>query len=351
MSYHYQDENKPIEPKSIFHVPVSPQEPQRERPAGFGQFQGLTGVLDLRFRVKSKYLYVGSGEIKVDEKNRSYYAFARRGERLIVPGTGIKGPVRSIFEALTNSCVPVIDKKKGEEYPDQHQPCRTVQRGHEHQARLCPACCLFGTTGWRGRVHFSDAIQLPSEETKLLVPPQIIKIGDLWEPHIRNGRKFYQHGAFQPGEGDAPEMGYRFVEALPGNSSAEIRDGIRFRTRLFFENVSEAEMCAILFALGLKPSQKTSDTIVLNFPVKLGGAKPRCLGAVEFTPLSLRIIPSSEEKFFASLTTGGQEQPVGPTLYEWMNERNRTLVDLSAFIDYKNHALKPQNEPCPKELY
>ncbi|MFN3929342.1 MAG: RAMP superfamily CRISPR-associated protein, partial [Thermoflexus sp.] len=110
---------------------------------------GLSGRLELEIEVRSDYLYVGSGQIELFNnrgREQAYYAFARRDGQLIIPGTSIKGAVRSVVEAISNSCVKLITSR--ERLPPSHQPC--------DEDALCPACRLFGVTGYRGRAHFAD---------------------------------------------------------------------------------------------------------------------------------------------------------------------------------------------------
>ena len=136
----------------------------------------------------------------------------------------------------------------------QHQPCRF----RNEKSRLCPACRLFGTSGYRGRVHFTDF--LPQDKIK----PVVVKIGELWKPKRFDPekRRFYIHGSFQPSANSAPQRNYRFVEAVQKET--------KFRGSLIFENVSKAEFGLILHALGWQTKNKENNKIILSFMPKLG---------------------------------------------------------------------------------
>jgi CRISPR/Cas system CSM-associated protein Csm3 (group 7 of RAMP superfamily) len=251
-----------------------PQEsPRRQEPTKHERFTGFTGKLELTFTVVSEYLFVGSGGYEFDPNHRNqrpdvWYTFYRRNGQICIPGTSIKGAIRSIIETISNSCVSQSDR--AEDVHKTHNPCRAHKRNPE-KSQLCPACRLFGVTGFRGRVHFADA--LPVEDATL----KIVKIGDLHKPdpkkHAGKGRKFYEVKQVPTLSDPRPQQNFRFVEALP--------KGTRFQTTLHFENLTEGELGLLAWGLGW---QVHEGRLALAFPPKLGGAKPRCFGAVEFRP-------------------------------------------------------------------
>jgi len=323
------------EPKPFFWITLRGKPRPQALPLVFhDRSQGWTGRMELEIEVLSDYLYAGSGEFDLfllNGEERVRYAFTRHNGQLIIPGTGIKGAVRSIVEAISNSCV--LQHTWRERLLGSHRACERVKRGRERQARLCPACRLFGTTGYRGRVHFADATPVGEVQTAT------IKIADLWPPRRYKGRKFYQTKAFQR-QDMRPQKNYRFLEVIP--------QGTCFRTTMFFENVETAEMGLVMRALGLAFGQEAPDKIVYAFPVKLGGAKPRCLGSVRFHPKAIKIISSSGENPFKALLAGGESLSIRQTLAEWLSDR--TLLDEDAWKDFREKA-KPQEGKCPKEVY
>uniref|UniRef100_UPI00262A82E4 RAMP superfamily CRISPR-associated protein n=1 Tax=uncultured Chloroflexus sp. TaxID=214040 RepID=UPI00262A82E4 len=233
----------PTGPKPFFWITLGKQAPRKEQPSAHDRFRDWSGRLKLEIEVVSEYLYVGSGNFELFHLNggeQAYYAFARHNGQLVIPGTGIKGAVRSIVEAISNSCVHQV--AKGERAPG-HEACRDANT-------LCPACRLFGTTGYGGRVHFSDAVPIGQVETEK------IKIADLWPPRPprqAGGRKFYYAKSFQPLD-MKPEKSHRFIEV--------VSKGSKFAATLYFENLSTAEMGLLVRAIGLDFSRQDPSKVV-----------------------------------------------------------------------------------------
>jgi len=325
------------EPKPFFWVTLDRAKPPERRPLQLHErFSGLSGRMVLQIEVLFEYLYVGSGLLDLftppgQSQEYAYYAFARRNGQLIIPGTGIKGAVRGVYEALTNSCVS--QRGRHEQMPGSHQACQGIRKGKEQQASLCPACRLFGVTGYRGQVHFADAIPIdPIQTTR-------IKISDLWPPRQSKGRKFYQSKRFQ-GLDMRPEKSHRYLEVVP--------KGSRFETTLVFENLEEAEMGALLRALGLGPSLQKPNSVICAFPIKLGGAKPRCLGSVKFVPQAIYLVDDTNP--LVSLIQGGRRlDDLTLQLRQWLDNVG-DLLDQMAWERFLQEA-KSKDELCPVEVY
>lgn len=316
------------QPKPFFWIALRGKpKPTKEGPAPHHRFSALSGRLELEIEVRSDYLYVGSGQIELFNnrgREQAYYVFARRDGQLIIPGTSIKGAVRSVVEAISNSCVKLT--ARGEGLPASHQPCKD-------EDALCPACRLFGTTGYRGRVRFADAV--PVEDVR----PSIIKIADLWPPRQARGRKFYQSWQFRSLDLE-PARNHRFLEAVP--------KGSKFRSVLYFENASPAEMGLLIRAMGLDRSPNDPNKIAYVVPIKLGGAKPRCLGSVRFIPKSLRLLREGPA-LITSLLDGGVRVPLTETLLEWLKEES--LLDRQAWEQFRGNAKSAEEEFCPQGVY
>lgn len=319
-----------VEPNPYFSIGLRDQ-PRRSSLTPHDRFSGWTGRLDLEIRVVSAYLHVGSGVIKVDAADRAYAAFVRRDGELIIPGSSIKGAIRSIVEAISNSCVRQGAGRA--EIPPSHESCETIRPGQEEKATLCPACALFGATGYRGRVHFADARPVSQVSTS------IVKIAELWEPRRAGGRKFYHVKQFRPLD-DRPELNHRFVEAVPR--------GARFSTVLTFENTTSAEMALLIRALGIErdPDRPGNGTFI--FTPKLGGGKPRCLGAVRFVPRALRTVDPGAGKLIPSLAAGGRARSLGSVLDRWLSDDR--LLDRQAWKDFTRQ-MQATNASCPTGLY
>jgi len=330
-----------VEPKPFFWIALK-EEPQRSAPKFHDTFRGWTGQLDIEIEVHSDYLYVGSGQIELvrlsNGQEQARYAFTRRNGQLIIPGTSIKGAVRAVFEAITNSCVRIVakaTKSRGQIIkPDERPWFKPGQRFATWAAcnsieKLCPACRVFGTTGYRGRVYFTDAE--PVDDTRT----DTIKISELWPPRRTKGRKFYETKAFPQRD---PEHSIRFLEVARG--------GEKFRTTLRFENLSEAELGALIRALGININAGQIDNV---FPIKLGGAKPRCLGSVYFLPKQVRIIASPHQSWLQGVIQPGGKGALVQHLTTWLADTS--LLDQAAWERFREKAQPRTDEPCPREVY
>ena len=328
--------NPNAEPKPFVLVPIPSQAPDCRRIVTHERFSGLTGRLELTFKVVSEYLFVGSGAYEFDPNARGdrpdvWYTFYRRDEQICVPGTSIKGAIRAIVEAISNSCVS--QKHRRERISSRHhEPCRFQNAN----SSLCPACRLFGTTGYRGRVHFSDF--LPTGEVRT----EIVKIGELWEPRRYDpmSRRFYERKSFRPVGDFRPQPGFRFVEA--------VRREAQFRGALIFENLTGAELGLLFHALGwavegkgLKPA----------FAPKIGGAKPRCFGSVkfDFQATHLRLWSSNLKSLLAPQAMTGDQ--VLPFLSSCLQECQKSGLLYSGAWEVLVQGFQPQSEPCPKGVY
>lgn len=312
-------------PKPFFYLPLRGR-PNLQPPSGHDRFDGETGRLELVLEVVSDFLYVGSGQLDlrhVGGQEIACYAFARRDGQPVIPGTSVKGAVRSLVEAISTSCVRQTTRR--ERVPRSFDPCRDA-------ARLCPACRIFGTTGYRGRFHFSDATPEGQVQT------EVIKIADLWPPRRAEGRKFYKSGGFRR-QNLQPAQNYRFIEA--------VSRGSRFSVALYFENALPQEMALVLHGLGLdRPPQEQRGDIE-RLPVKLGGAKPRCLGAVRFQPRRLSVLRRGPD-LLAALLAGGQEVPPLEAVRRWL--ATDSLLDRDAWRTFRREAVSTSGT-CPTELY
>lgn len=316
----------PTEPKPFFWIPLK-EKPALDRPPDLDRFTDESGGLELQLEVLSDYLHVGSGQFElktIGGREQAHYAFARRDEKLVIPGSSLKGAVRAVLEALSNSCL-VVQRGSPERIPSSHRPCSS-------DGLFCPACRLFGTTRRRGRVHFSDAVAVGA------VRGEVIKIGDLWPPRNARGRKFYRSGGM-PRHDLTAARNFRFIEA--------VHRGSRFASVLYFENVRPAEMGLVLRAMGFDLDD--AGRVVQAFPIKVGGAKPRCLGAVRFNVTNLRLVRPGPG-LLSALAGEGSSVAREQVLREWLSAPSEDLLDRKAWELFRRNAAKEEGW-CPQELY
>jgi CRISPR-associated protein Csm3 len=246
------------DPKPYDFVPL-PDRVDRAKPSGHDGFKrGLLSGAIVGEVVALSPVHVASGNIELTNSDRVplVKAHFRTDGRVAIPGSSLKGTIRSIVEAVTRSCVRVQSRAVRERLPRQFEPCEIRDR----HSQVCLACRLFGAMSYQGQVRFSDAILVEGKVGTILAPSLFAPrthAGRYYGPDGKvKGRKFYFHG--RPANGNVP---------------IEVCDvGSRFNLGIEFINLTEAEIGVLLVALGQGPS---------HFNIKLGGAKPACCGSVE----------------------------------------------------------------------
>ena len=297
-----------------------------------------SGKATFRMRLISP-VHVGSGIYELSEdvgfpSNKVVRGITRKDGEPIVPGSSIKGAVRSNYESITKSCVRIHKSFSREKY-DKKQRHRSKlpnavisglnrssgkiqvelrgvlkasQRGRSYACpelksrngippetiSLCPACALFGGMGYKGRITFGDATIITSEQK-----PQPVGVVALNTPHLHRagfkidvrqaggrekievsqpyGRKFYYQSDIDGGDPNTNDL----IDYIPADSVLEFV--------LNFNDVLEAEIGGILVSLGINQ----------NFPFRIGGGKPIGLGMVKVELVRVEQSAQPAERFRA----------------------------------------------------
>ena len=278
--------NKTIYPKPYNLVSLPEKKPQLESPAGQKKYHEnrYHGTLDLTLTVHTS-LHVSTGAIALGSdvgKNRIALIktmVRENEEKLIIPGSSFKGVVRSVYEAITRSCLCKVSKsyKQGDhkipiKIPSGYQECRiNPSDKDDEKKKVCPACRIFGALNCQGLVHFSDA---KCQISGFLVgfmpslhPPQPGKRQEYFndENDTVTGRKFYYHFAKAVDKGQ--QQGFPVQQA----SGKEYI----FSAKLHLKNILKAELGALFIVLGQDAKNKIA--------LKVGGGKPIGMGTMTVT--------------------------------------------------------------------
>ncbi len=258
-------------------VPFSPEAPDRQGPIGGHDRvtvvpDRLSGWLELEL-VTLRPVQVASGltdfvttgpgqerlalrEVSVPKQDPRDPT--RQKRTVLLPGSSLKGAVRSLVEALSASCIPVVNPRVRPFLPRRLGRCTDPKQ-------LCPACRLFGAQDYQGQVGFADA-EVPQGSlqflgTPLLWAPARSRGRELPQRYLQGreavGRKFYQHG--QIAQGPDPRV--------------VVKPNVTMPVRVFVENLSPGELGLLLAALGQHPQHP--------FPLKVGAGKPVGMGSIE----------------------------------------------------------------------
>jgi len=212
-------------------VARAPADPAAAVDHGFDDVsRGISGWLLLDYTtLRGKFVSPGTGRLVLRGSEGSEVPAAEAARSLgrpVLPGTGIKGAVRTVFEVLTGSCDP-------------------TRRG----CNSCAACRLFGALGRRGRLGFDDAVgqEVTEGAERVPIPFKPRKPAD--------GIRLYDLGPA------LLQTGARVEEKL-------VREVFRgtFRGRMAFHHATPGELGLVLLALGW-------DGGGVPFPLRLGGVR------------------------------------------------------------------------------
>lgn len=204
------------------------------------------------------HLKIKKGEKRgEDYKDIKVFKFLRNGQGIaILQGASIKGMIRSIYEAITDSCLTLANTNG-------YQCFRHYLNSNcNHLNKLCPACQLFGTIEGnnihcQGRVAFSDAVLV---EGKLSQRRYFLKELSSPKPHHHAtygksdklggpiaGRKFYYHHGTNPS--------FSVQEHQSNDRSITIDEyapfGSEFSFQVQVENLDKDELGKLLLAIEL----------------------------------------------------------------------------------------------------
>jgi len=202
-----------------------------------------------------------------------------RGSGPLLPGSSIKGVLRSVSEALSGSCMLLPSRysypTKTREYltyklPRDFENCQTIEHA-------CPACRIFGFLGkgeknlHAGKISLEDAHVVNEAEmewvtiTALMEPKPRHRLwyGDSVNPSQVRGRKFYFHRPQGPQQTTTKNEFNKTIEA--------VKPGVMFKFTIDYTNLTEDELALLVFALALEEPMRH----------KFGMGKPVGLGSTE----------------------------------------------------------------------
>lgn len=237
---------------------------QRRSPPPHDAWQSdlCTGVLSLRLEIPAgQYVSPATGRLGLVTSGSDQVVAQRAATSagvFVVPGSGIKGAVRTLYELLSFSCDPF------------------TRAGCTAQS-CCDACALFGHLGYSGRLGFGDAA--PAEAGKVRVEVQKVPVP--WKPDPSKTPGDFRLYDLQ--EATFFEKGRPTPQPRPRDLSREVYLGA-FDTRMTFSNLEPQELGRVLLAMGIGTDRAT------RFWLRLGGVKYDGKGAVKVVPYNLRLV-------------------------------------------------------------
>lgn len=262
------------------------QEPVRRPPAGHDKFSGVSGRLEGRITTESP-LFIPAA--KSGQAGPPSQQFATDGAgRAIIPGSSLKGLIRSLVETIAPGCWWLFDGF----YRDRVNYSRRLPRPfHPCQQwnNLCPACRMFGlisrNTLLKGHVHFDDArcadpprYSGPVYTPILDAPKPRHAAWYLADSGELAGRKFYFH---QPEPNFWRELKTSRSGVALNRRIEPVEPGAVFTFTAAFDNLNaQDELPLLLYALTLETDMRH----------QIGYAKPAGLGSIHIELTQVEVI-------------------------------------------------------------
>lgn len=310
-------------PNSPYHfVPLPESGVDRQAAPPHDRFQTTSGRLVVRLRTLSP-LFIGRGGEKEQDQEQQYLLTS--AGRLVIPGSSLKGMIRSTFEAVSQSCLRLY---KGEYrtrtpqnyvVPAAHLPQVTQEKGVsgcQDPANLCLACRVFGMVAG-GRNHLGQvAIGEARPEDPDLQPARGFSIIPLMQPrphhrafyvlppNQRIGRKFYFHGSQVRTSNHARKKCLDRV--IPKDAT--------FRFVISLTNLDKGALDILVYSLLLESTMAH----------RLGQGKAAGLGSVQLQLAEADLFPDPVARFKS--WKGGEHHLTGEALTSWITEIYQRLA-------------------------
>ncbi len=253
-------------------------------------------------------------------------------KQLLLQGSSLKGCVRAIYEAITNSTLAVITSRYRQKIPKDRLPCN-------NKDSLCPACQVFGALDWQGLVHFSDATCESAKSVTGFMPslyrPRPDERNAYFDRGVAAGRKFYRHAV------KAVDKGDRGIPVQQASTE------YMFKTQLHFRNLTEAQLGTLLIALGQDPEYAMA--------LKLGGGKPVGMGTVQVSVPSLEVTQNVRDRY-TSYDPPESETLTGESVTQFIQQvthvaKTSQLVELPQLEELAEILRWPTDRTAPEGMY
>ncbi|MBE9138831.1 CRISPR-associated protein [Nodosilinea sp. LEGE 07088] len=259
---------------------------------------------------------------------------------LIIPGSSLKGVIRSAYEALTRSCLckTKANLKKTPDYIE----CKIDARKKKFD--VCPACRVFGAMGWQGLVSFQDSKGQVISNNVEFMP-------SLYGPKPENpmyensgkvaGRKFYYHGVKAVTSKKTPDG-----KNKKGIDAQKAQQGYIFKTVIQFKNLTEAELGTLFVILGQDDAHKIA--------LKVGGGKPIGMGSLVAAVDALEK-PGSPRDRYTRYTLPESDRPTGEALRNYMQaaiaKAHQDLIQKQQLEELARILAWPTQRTAPEDMY
>jgi hypothetical protein len=274
-------------------------------------------------------LFIGTSASSMQGPKHPGEHIRNQNNQVIIPGTSLKGLLRSVVETLCRGCLTVYDNQRYP-IPPGFEPCR-------NHLGLCVACRLFGMMerGSRnarvflGKVNVEDALAYNGLTftrpifTAVLASPKPYHKAFYLKPKSHEGqrdeiagRKFYFHQ-----QKIQTESRLLDIKKKPGEYRNQylkpIGKGNWFSGRLTFRNLETHEFAALLLALTLREDAMR---------YKIGYGKPIGLGSIDIRITQLTLVDyATRYTSFGHTSSHGLQTWGEDALYDLVGEQMASI--------------------------
>ncbi|PSF37389.1 CRISPR-associated protein [Aphanothece hegewaldii CCALA 016] len=328
-------------------IPFPDELPSLKPPAGHDKFLDncLHGTLFLTLTVKTP-LHISTGVVVMGEdiSNSSIPLIQTMTQgvkkELIIQGSSLKGCIRAVYEALTNSTLGVASKEVRDNISNKKRlPCLKKEE-------LCPASRIFGAMNCQGLVKFTDA-----------KCEQVYSIGfmpSLYSPQPQFSDRTFNSEYFDDNEQvRGRKFYYQTNRAIDsgekGISVQQAGTEYIFTTSLQFMNLKSEELGTLLIILGQDP----------QYPIalKVGAGKPIGMGTMTVEITETRVIQGKKELCdrYSTYTPPETEFLTGSLQQEFIEKQIKAaksnLIEITQLEELKNVLGYPTNRQPPEGVY
>ena len=317
-------------------VPFPRRKPQLKHPVGHDRYRNdrLHGKLVLKLTVKTA-VHISTGIVAMGTDLGNHRPLIKtmvqnKQQMLTIPGSSLKGAIRSAYEAITNSTLAVASRKR--DIPKDRLPC-------QDKKELCPASLVFGAMNWQGLIHLPDATCESAKSVPGFMP-------SLYGPQPDQQKAYFD----QNGKAAGRKFYYNAVEAVSGGDRGipvqQAGTEYVFKTELQFHNLTRAELGTLLIVLGQDPNHPMA--------LKVGGGKPIGMGTMTVEIEALEK-PQSLKERYTQYAIPESNHLTGNSLKVFVEEAiqaaHRSLVEKSQLEALAKILKWPTDRIAPEGMY
>ncbi|NEQ49727.1 MAG: CRISPR-associated protein [Leptolyngbya sp. SIO3F4] len=334
----FSDESLPPKPYEFVSFPS--KRPPLKHPAGHQKYldNRLHGKLSLSLKVETP-VHISTGAIVMGKDIGDRLPLIKpmvqgSDQHLTLQGSSIKGCIRAVYEAITNSTLAVVTSRYRNKVPTERLPCRDKKK-------LCPASQIFGALDWQGLVEFSDARCTGSDFKVGFMPSLYRPRPDQRRAYFLRGRvagrKFYYHTKRAINRGQNK-----------GIATQQAGKAYQFTTQLTFKNLTKAELGTLLVTLGQDPKQ--------SIALKVGGGKPIGMGTMTVTVDALERVEGNQlRERYMSYQAHENTVLTGEKLQEFIKQAiqsaHKNLIEASQLKQLSDVLGYPTDREPPSGMY